>query len=204
MNLNFKRTTETWSEFRRRVSRLATNANKRLARIEKNEVENTPAYKAVVDQKGERPRFGVKGKTNMEVAREFWQLQRFLSAKTSTIKGIRRVAEDTAKTLGTPFKKGTPIKTLVVQSANYFALADTIQEYLNKIHRSAMALDYNRIFNAVNTVIARDKTELANLRNDGKAIADTMQATLKELQVDIEQDVKESLKNTFGEMWGKN
>lgn len=191
MNLDFKRTNETWSQFRRRVSRLASTANKRLQRIEKNDVRNTPAYQAVTYNKGTMPRFGVKGKSNNEVIAEFWRLNKFLEAKTSTIKGIRQTLKEAEKNTGGKFT-GT-LSERVIQAGDYFAVVDMITDYLDSIDRSAMALDYNRIFHAVSKSIAMDKNVLHEIRNDGLKLRGLFADTLKQLRHDIRDDVADSL-----------
>lgn len=195
MNLDFKRTNETWQEFRRRVSRLASVANKRLDRIEKNDVTQTPAFQAVTSYKGERPKFGVKGKSNNQVIQEFWRLKKFLDARTSTISGIKSVIKEAEQNTGTKFIGN--LSSRVIQAGDYFKIVDVITDYLKNIEMSAQALNYNAIFNTVSSALKKDKHELANLRNDGAKLRELFSSVGSQLKISLKQDVANQLANEF-------
>lgn len=195
MNLDFKRTNETWSHFRRRVSRLASTANKRLQRLEKNDVRDTQAYRSVTAYKGTQPRFGVKGKSNNEVISEFWRLNRFLQARTSTIKGIRSVLAEAERNTGGKFSGS--LSEQVIQAGDYFKVVDVITDYLKNVEQSAIALNYNAIFNAVSKAIRTDKNILAGLRSDGESLKNLLQSTLNDLGISAKEDIENALSKEF-------
>lgn len=81
------------------TSRLASAGNKRLRRLEKVGLENTPAYSAIQRSGGD---FSVKSKTINELRSEFSRVRTFLdpSTKTSYVRGAKKVESSFRKRLG--------------------------------------------------------------------------------------------------------
>lgn len=78
------------SNMARVVGRLVSAANKRLRRLQKAKLTNTPAYSYVMDSGGF---FSVKGKSEKEIQKELTRLRGFLSpdVTTNTVRGARKV-----------------------------------------------------------------------------------------------------------------
>ena len=81
------------------TSRLASAGNKRLRRLEKAGLNETPAYTAIKRSGGD---FSVKNKTINELRHEYNRVRTFLSpsTKTSTVRGAREVERTFKKRLG--------------------------------------------------------------------------------------------------------
>ena len=81
------------------TSRLASAGNKRLRRLEKAGLNETPAYTAIKRSGGD---FSVKSKTINELRSEFSRVRTFLdpSTKTSTVRGAEKVENSFRKRLG--------------------------------------------------------------------------------------------------------
>ena len=79
----------TRSELARRVSQLASAANKRLKRLAAAGLTNTPAYNYVERSGG---KFSVAGKDIQELQNEYLRAKQFLSpeTQTSTVRGARQ------------------------------------------------------------------------------------------------------------------
>lgn len=160
--------------FRREASRLASMANKRIQRIEKNELTESPAYKRYIkDGKG---KFGVKGKTYQEVQAEVARINRFIKAETSTIKGINRELKSMAENTGIEY---TDLKDLQRKSAKFFELSAKVAEVFKGMDDMAMALDYQKIWEAVNEYTQIEGINLsdADAKIDGmiKAVTDIIE-----------------------------
>ena len=77
------------------VSRLASAANKRLVRLEKQNI-TTPASVYIKEHGG---KFSVAGKNVFELREEFQRAKGFLESETSTVRGYKKWGSKIAKTL---------------------------------------------------------------------------------------------------------
>lgn len=82
-------------DLRQVVSRIASAGNKRLKRLDQAGVKSRAAD--VVKESGGK--FSVKGKTEDELRAEFMREKNFFERKTSSLKGIKQIQKETAKTL---------------------------------------------------------------------------------------------------------
>lgn len=143
--------------FRQEASRLASLANKRIQRIEKNELTESPAYKRYV--KDGKSKFGVKGKTYQEVQAEVARINRFINAETSTIKGINRELKAMAENTGIEY---TDLKDLQAKSKKFFELSAKVAEVFKSMDDISTALDYQKIWEAVNEYTQVEGISLAD------------------------------------------
>ena len=84
------------------MSKLASMANKRIARLESANLESSPAYKKWVDDGSVK--FGVKGKTHNELQAELSRLKNFINAETSTVRGVNNTLKEMAKNTGIKYR----------------------------------------------------------------------------------------------------
>lgn len=178
--------------FRAEASRLASLANKRIARIEKNELTGSPAYQRYIKDGAQR--FGVKGKTYQEVQAEVARLNRFINAETSTVKGITRELKSMAENTGIKY---TDLKDLQRKSAKFFELSAKVQQVLNQMDEGAAALDYQKIWEAVNEYTQVEGIDLADADAKMEAMIQAVSKMVKE-QADIDAIVKNPRIEWFG------
>lgn len=152
-----KKASDEYKRLRKEVSRLASIANKRLGRLESNNLTMLPAYESWA-QNG-KVRFGVKGKSKQEVQSEYWRLKNFLDNKTSTVKDANKFLKEMAQNTGIQYNGLNDLKT---KSKRFFELANKIKEYNQKINQSAQALDYQKIWVQINTAVKQDYINLAD------------------------------------------
>ena len=163
------------SEYRKEASRLAAMANKRVARLEANNLQDAPAYKGYLESGGGK--FSVKGKTHNELQREVSRMQKFIVAKTSTVTGVNTYLKGIATNTGIKY---TNMKDLKAKAATFFTLSNKVEEYLRTVEDMASAIGYQRIWEAVNEYVQTARIDMsnANLSIDemvlaiSKAIAD--------------------------------
>ena len=142
---------------RAEASRLASLANKRVARLEKNGLQDSPAYQIYV----EGGRFGVKGKTHREVQSELRRLRRFVDSKTSTITGAKQVLTEMAANTGFEYEDFQELKQI---APKFFELASKVEQYLRQVDDIASAIGYQKIWEAINQYT---KEANVNLSQDG-------------------------------------
>ena len=162
---------------RAQVSHLASMANKRLDRLEKNELTSSPAYQKW-EQNGSH-RFSVSGKSYSEVQSEYWRVKDFLEMRTSSVTGTKAVLQEVATNIGWGKIDFTDIASTQEQLSNFFTIADTVSQYLESVDESAAALDYQEIWNTINAAYQQGKIDFNNAELD----AEQMQGIVNEMLV---------------------
>ena len=156
--------TDNIKAMRKEASRLASLANKRVARLESNGLKESPAYKQYIESGG---KFGVKGKTYNQVQTELSRLNKFINAQTSTVKGTINNLKAMAANTGITYKN---LKDLKVKSAKFFELAGKVEQYLRTVDDMASAVGYQKIWEAINEYTDAARVDLG----DGEADIDSM------------------------------
>lgn len=80
------------------TSRLVSASNKRIRRLEKSELGESPALRSLQTRTGEN-RLSVKGKSQGQLQRTFTEAKHFLNLKTSTISGYKSVIKNIKKSV---------------------------------------------------------------------------------------------------------
>lgn len=147
---------DKYKELRAEVSRMASMANKRLNRLENNNLTMLPAYQAW-EQNGSI-RFSVKGKDYNQLQAEYWRLKNFLDDRTSTVRSANSFLLEMAENTGIQYNGLEDLKN---KSARFFELAEKIREYNQAIGQTAQALDYQKIWQQINTAVQQDALDLS-------------------------------------------
>lgn len=182
---------EKYLALKKEVSRMASMANKRLVRLERNELTNLPAYQSWVD--GGSIKFSVKGKDYNQLQSEFWRLKRFLDDKTSLVRQANNYLKEMAENTGIKYNSLADLK---VKSKEFFRLADKIKEYYKISESNALALDYQKIWEQINVQIKQGILDLTGV----ESTEETLQIFINELdrvsQVENNQEgFKEGIKD---------
>ena len=148
---------DKYKELRKEVSRMASMANKRIDRLERNNLTMLPAYQAW-EQNGSI-RFSVKGKSYEETQAEYWRLKKFLDDRTSTVTQANNFLREMAENTGIQYNG---LEDLKAKSAKFFELADLIKQYNQSINQSAQPLDYQKIWQDINTYVLDTDADLAD------------------------------------------
>ena len=148
---------DKYKELRKEVSRMASMANKRIDRLERNNLTMLPAYQAW--ESNGSVRFSVKGKSYEETQAEYWRLKKFLDDRTSTVKQANDFLKEMAENTGIQYNG---LEDLKAKSAKFFELADLIKQYNQSINQSAQALDYQKIWKDINTYVLDTDADLAD------------------------------------------
>lgn len=152
-----KKASDKYKELRKEVSRMASMANKRIDRLERNNLTMLPAYQAW--ESNGSVRFSVKGKSYEETQAEYWRLKKFLDDRTSTVKQANDFLKEMAENTGIQYHG---LDDLKAKSAKFFELADLIKQYNQSINQSAQALDYQKIWKDINTYVLDTDADLAD------------------------------------------
>lgn len=142
---------------RQEASRLASLANKRLRRLEQKGLIDSPAYKATNGY------FSVRGKSQAEVQSMLRELDKFINAKTSTVRGVNNYVREIASNTGVKYKN---LKDLQSKIPKFFELSSKVEQYLRNIEDMASAIDYNQIWQQINVYVADNKIDLSQAGGD--------------------------------------
>ena len=168
--------TDNIKAMRKEASRLASLANKRVARLERNELKDSPAYKQYIESGG---KFGVKGKDYNQVQQELSRLRRFIDSQTSTVKGtIDNLKAMTANT-GIQYKN---LKDLKTKSAKFFELAGKVEQYLRSVDDMASAVGYQKIWEAINEYTDKARIDLGDSERDIDSMIADVTTAIKEYE----------------------
>lgn len=178
----YPKTEQEWEDFRKKVNALKNKANNRLKKLEKNKLENTPAYKAFTTYHGE-PRFGIKGKTREQVRAEYFKIKHFLESSTSTVKGAEKYLSRQMSITGL---KGGNAQG---QIANFWGIADELRKSMQAVKRSYLALDSERVINSVRQVIQENEEGADDLESMGDALLSAWAELERELPNAVSDDV---------------
>lgn len=160
--MGVKFASDEYARLKAEVSKKASMANKRLVRLENNNLTETPAYKKWTDYKG-GVKFSVKGKDYNQLQQELARLNNFINATTSTVRGANKVLKEIASNTG--IKYGS-IKELQAKSKQFFELTSKIEQYLRQTENSATAIGYRKIWEAINQYVQDEKIALGDANLD--------------------------------------
>lgn len=149
---------------RQEASRLSSLANKRLKRMEQQNLQNSPAYKSWVDSGGAK--FGVRGKTMEQVQAEIGRLNKFINQSTSTVKGAKNYFKQVGRTVGITEYKDIP--DLQRKLNEFFEITGKVKEYLHNTKEIGVAIGYQKVWEIVSDYV----------EEMGEDIADVEQAVL--------------------------
>ena len=155
-------------QYRKEASKVISMANKRLARLEKSNLTDSPAYSKLVDSKG-NPKFSVKGLDHNQLQSEMSKVKKFVQAKTSTVRGINTTLKEMANNTGIKYKN---LKDLRSKASSFFTLASKVEQYLRNVEDVASAIGYQKIWEAINTYVSKNEVDLSRSETDIESIID--------------------------------
>ena len=162
--------TEKERKSRQEASRKVSLANKRLARMEQQNLTMSPAYKKWVEEGGQK--FGIKGKSTEEVRAEVARLNKFIKQTTSTVKGTKKYLTNIASQVG--IKQWGSFQSLNTQLSNFFEVSDRVREYLRNTKEVSVSIGYKKIWEQVNEYAESVGKEFTSLNEDIVGIANSI------------------------------
>lgn len=173
-------------EFRAEASRKASLANKRIARLEKAGLTDSPAYQQYLKSGGEK--FSVRGKSYNEVQKEVARLNNFINQKSSTIRGVNSILKEMAANTGIKYKNLTELRG---KSSKFFELSSKVEQYLRTVDDMASAIGYQKIWEAINTYTKEAKIDLQDSENNIDDMIEKVTNAIKEYDDPIKDKINE-------------
>ena len=162
--------TDKERKYRQEASRKVSMANKRLKRMEEQNLTMSPSYKKWVEEGGQK--FGIKGKTTQEVKAEVARLNKFLNQTTSTVRGTKKYLTNIASQVG--IKNYDSYQSLNNQLKDFFEVSDRVREYLKNSKEIAVSIGYKKIWEEVNEYAETVGKDFASLNKDIVEIASSI------------------------------
>ena len=159
--------TQQEKKYRQEASRKVSMANKRLKRMEEQDLTMSPAYKKWVDEGGQK--FGIKGKSTQEVQAEVARLNKFLKQTTSTVRGTKKYLTNVASQVG--IVNYDSYQSLNSQLKDFFEVSDRVREYLKNSKEVSVSIGYKKIWEEVNEYAESVGKEFNSLNQDIVEIA---------------------------------
>ena len=148
--------TEEERKLRAEARRLVSMANKRLKRLEEQNLINSPAYKKWIEDGAQK--FGIRGKSMEEVKQEIARMNDFLRMQTSTVRGAKQYFKNVAKEVG--IKKFDDFTDLQNKLNTFFETTAKIKEYLYNTKEIGVAIGYQKIWEVVSDYVEEIGSEL--------------------------------------------
>lgn len=180
-----KRYIEEQKRIRAEARRLVSNANKRLKRLEDNNLLESPAYKQWIEN-GEQ-KFSVKGKYGDELRQEIARMEHFMKLKTSTISGAKDYFDNVAKAIDMPINEyhRNDYNQLQLELKTFFDVAEKVKEFLLNSKQVSVAIGYSKVFEEVSNYVEQYSNNLGELQYKIKEIADKL---IQENMISNEKD----------------
>ena len=159
--------TQQEKKYRQEASRKVSMANKRLKRMEEQNLTMSPAYKKWVDEGGQK--FGIKGKSTQEVRAEVARLNKFINQTTSTVRGTKKYLTNVAEQVGVT--NYNSYQSLNSQLKDFFEVSDRVREYLKNSKEVSVSIGYKKIWEQVNEYAETVGKEFNDLNEDIVEIA---------------------------------
>lgn len=153
---------ERFKALKQEVSKKASMANKRLRRLEKNDLTSNPAYKNWQEYGGGK-NFSVKGKDYNALQQELARVNMFIDAKTSTVRGSNKVMKEMAQNTGIKYNK---VGDLYAKSGKFFELASKVEQYMKNVNASGQVMGYQKLWETVNEYTDMKGIDLADQELD--------------------------------------
>lgn len=160
-------------EFRKEVTKIVSVANKRIERLEKANLKDSPAYQKWLNDGGVK--FGVKGKTHNQLQSEVARLRKFMESETSTVRGLNNALKNMAKVTGVKYGN---LRDLQSKAKSFFTLASKVEQYLRTVNDIASAIGYQKIWTAINQYVQKNRIDLANAEGNIEGLTKTVSELL--------------------------
>lgn len=157
-------------QLRQEASRLVSMANKRLKRLEEQNLLESPSYKKWVDDGGQK--FGIRGKSMEEVKQEIARLNDFLKKQTSTVTGAKQYFKNVADKVG--IKDFNDFPDLQRKLNNFFETTAKVKEYLQNSKEIGVSIGYQKVWEEVANYVQEMNREVEMTEQDVLKIADKL------------------------------
>lgn len=146
------------NKIKKELRRKASMANKRLERLERNDLTELPAYKQWTKEGSQR--FSSAGKDYNQLQAELARVNRFVESRTSLVRESNKYMKEIASITNTKFDKVGDLPKVL---NNFFQLTSKVEQYMRTVEGSASAIGYQKIWDVVNKYIDEHDIDMKNI-----------------------------------------
>lgn len=183
------------NQLARQVSRLAQMANKRMSRLEKNNLDMVNAFK-IWESQG-KPHYSVKGKSYNELQSEYWKIKKVLDDSTSTVKGANDYLKRMANNIGF---RGMTLNEIKQNITGYWKVFSKVQQYLSTIENEGYNIGSPRIQEMISNYVKTSKRNLNTVEELNNALNSVLVEVAQYAQLP-EELTKVVIDNVWFELW---
>lgn len=169
---SIKKFTTEERKLRQEASRLSSLANKRLKRMEEQNLTDAPAYRKWVEDG--KAKFGVRGKSMAQVQAEIGRLNEFINQATSTVRGAKNYYKNIGASVGIVEWKDIP--DLQNKLNNFFEITGKVKEYLHNSKEIGVAIGYQKIWEVVSEYVQEVDNEVKDTEQAVMEVAEKVVA----------------------------
>ena len=147
------------NKIKKELRRKASMANKRLTRLENNDLKELPAYRQWREYGGGK-KFSSAGKDYNQLQAELARVDRFLESRTSLVRESNKYMKEIASLTGAKYDKVSDLPRVL---NNFFELASKVEQYLRQVEGSASAIGYQKIWDTINKYTQDQEIDLKNI-----------------------------------------
>lgn len=148
-----------FDKLKKDLRRKVAIANKRLDRLERNNLTELPAYRQWRDYGG-GVKFSSAGKDYNELQAELARVDRFINARTSLVRDSNRYLKEIADITSLKY---TSVSELPDKLNNFFEISSKVEQYLRQVEGSASAIGYQKIWEVVNKYVDDQEGDLSDV-----------------------------------------
>lgn len=163
------------NELAKEVSRLAQMANKRIDRLEKNNLQMTSAYKTW-ERQG-KPHYSVKGKNYQQLQSEYWKIKKVIDNENSLVKTANANLKKTNIELG--FAETNNMETIKANLNGFWDVFSKIKQYTDTLEQSDYNIGSPRIKEMISDYVKTNKADLSNI--------DDVQSAIEKIKSDVDE-----------------
>ena len=150
---------EEVKKLKKELRRKASIANKRLERLERNDLTELPAYRQWRDYGG-GIKFSSAGKDYNQLQAELARVDKFLNARTSLVREANKYMKEIASITNAKYDKVSDLPKVL---NNFFQLSSKIEQYLRTVEGSASAIGYQKIWDTINKYVEEQNIDLKDV-----------------------------------------
>lgn len=133
-------------------------ANKRIARLEKNDLTELSAYRSWSNQDNWRggEKFTSAGSNYRDLQKELARVDKFLNNKSSLVREANKQLKSIADNTGIKYEKVSDLPQL---TSKFFELASKAEQYLRNV-QGTVAVQYQEIWQEINAYLEKESIDL--------------------------------------------
>lgn len=133
-------------------------ANKRIARLEKNNLTELSAYRSWSNKDNWRggEKFSSAGSNYRDLQKELARVDKFLNNKSSLVREANKQLKSIADNTGIKYEKVSDLPQL---TSKFFELASKAEQYLRNV-QGTVAVQYQEIWQEINAYLEKESIDL--------------------------------------------